>query len=218
MKLFFRPINFLLLAGNLLLASNSSVGMTSAQASSQADSRSPFETLSQIVQADSIRIKDEWEGYGPFSPISAFWDLHRSQDGFSGTATFRAHTHYSLYFSRPDLEGKVLTDTVDILVPAGNVTSFLSRLSRVRLFKGEYVPSIPRIASYPSISIEIEVGPETITFFTRSQGKEHIPWGVTIQGETYVVVSSDVPAGALEQHLEPHLKREVLKELLNTVK
>ena len=218
MKLFFRPINFLLLAGNLLLASNSSVGMTSAQASSQADSRSPFETLSQIVQADSIRIKDEWEGYGPFSPISAFWDLHRSQDGFSGTATFRAHTHYSLYFSRPDLEGKVLTDTVDILVPAGNVTNFLSRLSRVRLFKGEYVPSIPRIASYPSISIEIEVGPETITFFTRSQGKEHIPWGVTIQGETYVVVSSDVPAGALEQHLEPHLKREVLKELLNTVK
>lgn len=218
MKLFFRPINFLLLAGNLLLVSNSSVGMTSAQASSQADSRSPFETLSQIVQADSIRIKDEWEGYGPYSPISAFWDLHRSQDGFSGTATFRAHTHYSLYFSRPDLEGKVLTDTVDILVPAGNVTSFLSRLSRVRLFKGEYVPSIPRIASYPSISIEIEVGPETITFFTRSQGKEHIPWGVTIQGETYVVVSSDVPAGALEQHLEPHLKREVLKELLNTVK
>jgi len=218
MRLFFRPIDVVLLARSLLAVSSSSVGVASPQASSQADLRSPFETLFQIVQADSIRIKDEWEGYGPFSPISAVWDLHRSQDGFSGTATFRAQPHYSLYFSRPDLEGKVFTETVDILVPAGNVTSFLSRLSRARLFKGKYVPSIPRTASYPSISIEIEVGPETITFFTRSQGKEHIPWGVTIQGETYVVVSSDVPAGALEQHLEPHLKREVLKELLNTVK
>ncbi|MFB3068790.1 MAG: hypothetical protein ACE1ZI_05910 [Acidobacteriota bacterium] len=218
MNRFFKPWLFVVLAGNLLAASHFSVGVASPQASSQADFRSPFETLSQIVQADSIRINDEWEGYGPYSPISAFWDLHRSQDGFSGTATFRAHPHYSLYFSRPELEGKVLTDTADILIPAGNVTSFLSRLSMARLFKGEYVPSIPRTASYPSISIEIEVGPETITFFTRSQGKEHIPWGVTIQGETYVVVSSDVPAGALEQHLEPHLKREVLKELLNTVK
>ena len=218
MNRFFKPWLFVVLAGNLLAASHFSVGVASPQASSQADFRSPFETLSQIVQADSIRINDEWEGYGPYSPISAFWDLHRSQDGFSGTATFRAHPHYSLYFSRPDLEGKVLTDRADILVPAGNVTSFLSRLSRARLFKGEYVPSIPRTASYPSISIEIEVGPETITFFTRSQGKEHIPWGVTIQGETYVVVSSDVPAGALEQHLEPHLKRELLQELLNTVK
>ncbi len=218
MNRFFKPWLFVVLAGNFLAASRFSVGVASPQASSQADFRSPFETLSQIVQADSIRINDEWEGYGPYSPISAFWDLHRSQDGFSGTATFRAHPHYSLYFSRPELEGKVLTDTADILIPAGNVTSFLSRLSMARLFKGEYVPSIPRTASYPSISIEIEVGPETITFFTRSQGKEHIPWGVTIQGETYVVVSSDVPAGALEQHLEPHLKRELLQELLNTVK
>ncbi len=218
MNRFFKPWLFVVLAGNLLAASHFSVGVASPQASSQADFRSPFETLSQIVQADSIRINDEWEGYGPYSPISAFWDLHRSQDGFSGTATFRAHPHYSLYFSRPELEGKVLTDTADILIPAGNVTSFLSRLSMARLFRGEYVPSIPRTASYPSISIEIEVGPETITFFTRSQGKEHIPWGVTIQGETYVVVSSDVPAGALEQHLEPHLKRELLQELLNTVK
>ncbi len=218
MNRLFKPWLFVVLAGNLLAVSHFSVGVASPQASSQADFRSPFETLSQIVQADSIRINDEWEGYGPYSPISAFWDLHRSQDGFSGTATFRAHPHYSLYFSRPELEGKVLTDTADILIPAGNVTSFLSRLSMARLFRGEYVPSIPRTASYPSISIEIEVGPETITFFTRSQGKEHIPWGVTIQGETYVVVSSDVPAGALEQHLEPHLKRELLQELLNTVK
>ncbi len=218
MKRFFRPWLFALLAGNLLAASHVSVGVASPQAFSQADFRSPFETLSQIVQADSIRIKDEWEGYGPFSPISAFWDLHRSQDGFSGTATFRAHPHYPLYSSRPDLQGKVFTGTADILVPLGSMNNFLKRLSRTRLFEGEYVPSIPRIASYPSISIEIEVGDETITFFTRSQGKEHIPWGVTIQGETYVVVSSDVPAGALEQHLEPHLKREVLQELLNSVK
>ncbi len=207
----------MLLAGTLLAVSNFSVGVASPQTSSQADSRSPFETLSQIVQADSIRIKDEWEGYGPFSPLFSFWDLHRAQDGFSGTATFRAHPHFPLYLSRPDLQGKVFTDTADILVPLGSMNNFLKRLSRTHLFKGEYVPSIPRTASYPSISIEIEVGHETITFFTRSQGKDHIPWGVTIQGETYVVVSSDVPARALKEDLEPHLKREVLEELLNTV-
>lgn len=208
----------LLLVGTLLAALNSSVGVAGPRASSQEDARSPFETLSRIAQADSIRIKDEWEGYGPFSPISAFWDLRRTRDGFTGTATFEAHPHFPLYMSRPDLQGKVFTDTADILIPAGNVTSFLSRLSRARLFKGQYVPSLPRASSYPSISIEIEVGDETITFFTRSQGKEHIPWGVMIQGETYVVVSSDVPAGALEEYVEPHLKREVLNRLLNSVK
>ena len=199
--IFFRLRHFVLIAGTLLFAWNSSVGVASPQASSQADSRSPFETLSQIVQADSIRIKDEWEGYGAFSPISAFWDLHRTQGGFSGTATFRAHPHYPLYTSRPDLQGKVFTDTAGVLVPLGSVNSFLERLSRTHLFKGEYIPSIPRTSSYPSISIEIEVGDETITFFTRSQGKDHIPWGVMIQGETYVVVSSDVPARALEEDL-----------------
>jgi len=71
MRLFFRPIDVVLLAGTFLAASISSVGVASPQASSQEDLRSPFETLSQIVQADSIRIQDEWEGYGPFSPISA---------------------------------------------------------------------------------------------------------------------------------------------------
>jgi hypothetical protein len=217
-KRFFRPEHFVLLAGNLLLASSFSVVVASPQAISQADSRSPFETLSQIGQADSIRIKDEWEGYGPFSPLFSFWDLHRAQEGFSGTATFRAHPHFPLYLSRPDLQGKVYTDTADIFVPFGSMNNFLKRLSRMRLFKGEYVPSIPRTFSYPSISIEIEVGDETITFFTRSQGKDHIPWAVTIQGETYVVVSSDVPARALEEDLDPHLKREVLAELLNSVK
>ncbi len=218
MKRSFRPRHFALLAGTLLAASNFSVGVASLQTSSQGDSRSPFETLSQIERADSIRIKDEWEGYGPFSPISAFWDLHRTQDGFAGTAIFRAHPHFPLYLSRPDLQGKVFTDRADIVVPVGSVKNFLRRLSRAHLFKGKYVPSIPRTASYPSISIEIEVDHETITFFTRSQGKEHIPWGVTIQGETYVVVSSDVPARALEEDLDPHLKREMLEELLNTVK
>ncbi len=64
MRLFFRPMHFVLLAGSLLLfAWNSFVGLASPQASSQADSISPFEALSQIVQADSIRIKDEWETY-----------------------------------------------------------------------------------------------------------------------------------------------------------
>ena len=219
MRLFFRLGRFVLLTGSFLLFGwNSAVGVVSVQAASQADAGIPFETLSQIVQADSIRIKDEWEGYGPFSPISAFWDLHRARDGFSGTAAFGAQPHYSLYWSRPDLEGRVFRARADIAVPFGSMNNFLSRLSRARLFKGDYVPSLPRMASYPSISIEIEVGDETITFFTRSQGKDHIPWGVTIQGETYVVVSSDVPARALKEDLEPHLKREVLEELLNTVK
>lgn len=216
--IFFRVRHWVFLAGTLLTALNFSAGVASPQAPPQADSGNPVETLSQIVQADSIRIKDEWAGYGPFSPISASWDLHRAQDGFSGTAAFRAQPHYSLLWSRPDLEGKVLTDSADIAVPFGSMKNFLRRLSRARLFKGEYVPSLPRMSSYPSISIEIEVGDETIAFFTRSQGKDHTPWGVTIQGETYVVVSSDVPAGALEEHLEPHLKREVLQELLNSVK
>ena len=118
MKLFFRPIKVVLLTGTFLAASISSVGVASPQASSQEDFRSPFETLSQIVQADSITIKDEWEGYGPFSPISAVWDLHRSQDGFSGTAPFGPTPTTPSIFHAPFLRERSL----------GTVQIFLSLL------------------------------------------------------------------------------------------
>ena len=218
MKRFFRPRHLVLLVGNLLAASSFSVDVASPQASSQADSRSPFETLSQIERADSIRIKDEWEGYGPFSPISAFWDLHRTQDGFAGTAIFRAHPHFSPLSVASGSSRKGFHGHGRYCCSFGECEKLPEQTFPAHLSTRAYVPSIPRTASYPSISIEIEVDHETITFFTRSQGKDHIPWGVTIQGETYVVVSSDVPARALEEDLDPHLKREMLEELLNTVK
>jgi hypothetical protein len=65
---------------------------------------------------------------------------------------------------------------------------------------------------YPSITIKLHIKGDTVVIFTKSQGKDHIPWGVTLKGETFVA-ESDVPARALNQ-LEPYLKGDVLQKLI----
>lgn len=219
----------MVLAGSLLLVvCINTVGGASPQEPTP-EPRDPYEVLSEVLEKPyEVRIKDEWDGYGPIAPISSLWEL-KTFHGLAGTVIFRAQPDFPMLRwspARPDLQGpgssgKVFFKTADIAVPEENAKNFLKRLSQVHLVRGEYVPSIPRTDNYPSITIEIEtsgvlVSRETITFFTQSQGKGHVPWGVTIQGVTYVV-PSDIPARALEE-LDPYLRRNILENLLSTLR
>jgi len=215
-------------------------GLTPAPKSTP-EPRNPNIVLSEIVEASSIRIEDRWSGLSKITPVSSVWELqmfdeYRSPigriplEGFSGlagTVIFRAQPRSPMRRRppRPDLQGpgvsgKVFFKTADVFVPVEHAKYFLKILSRVHLVRGEYVPRIQWTDDFPSITIKITTWDsgvsETITFFTQSQGKGHVPWGVTIQGVTYVV-PSDRPDKALEA-LEPHLRRNILKDLTDNLK
>ena len=83
------------------------------------------EPLLALLEAESIRITDEWNGLSPLAPIAAVWDLHRTQDGFTGVATFSVRTR--------QIEANVL-------VPFESMEDFLGRLSESPSVEGEYVP------------------------------------------------------------------------------
>jgi len=152
-----------------------------------------------LLEADGIQIKDDWAGFGW---IEAHYSLQRHQQGFKGTAHWRAN-----------LRGRIPeAANEDVEIPLDVAQSFLKTLARTSLREGKYKPKIDHTDDYPSISIEFEVKEEIVKIFTESQGEGNIPWGVTIRGKTFVV-GSDIPARALKE-LEPYLKRTVLQKLL----
>jgi len=156
-------------------------------------------------QTRSIRIQDDWTGYSSLAPIEAHYFLERNEDKFSG------EVHFSVagYSEHPK------TTTENIEIPLEVVQAFLEMLAKSPLDYGEYVPEFTHTDDYPDIRIELESDSESITFFTTSQGADHVPWAAILDGKTYVV-DSDIPAKALAI-LEPFLKRDVLESLLKSV-
>lgn len=150
--------------------------------------------IKALVQSRSIRIRDDWNGLGLGQ--TAHYNLRRSANRFKGNATFTV--------------GR-LSRVETISIPLDVVQTFLRTLGDSPLENRKYSPRIRHTDDYPSLRIELELENKTVSFITESQGKNHVPWAVTIQGKTYVI-ESDVPARALAT-LDPYLKHEVLREL-----
>ena len=151
--------------------------------------------LKTLDQARSIHIEDSWGGLG--TPHSAVYDLQRDGNQFQGDATFAA--------------GQVKKDD-HVSIPLPVAQAFLRKLGESVLQEREYQPRIRHTDDYPSLSIRIEVQGGTVVFFSESQGRNHVPWGVTVQGKTYTIDSA-VPAEALAL-LAPYLKADVLEQLM----
>jgi len=158
-----------------------------------------------LTQARAIRIEDDWNGLSTVAPLKAHYDLQRGASGFSGKASFSAGGNRR----RPK-------ETVEeISIPGDKAEAFLKMLSDAPMKPGAYVPKIRHTDDYPSIKIQVETKNETVVFFTESQGEDHIPWGATVSGKSYVI-DSDVPSKAL-QSLRRYLKRDVLNKLAEGV-
>jgi hypothetical protein len=152
--------------------------------------------LKALAAARAVRIEVGWGGLGPGR--SEHYELHADANQLAGEATF-------------SVRGR--TKTESIRIPLSAAQTFFRILGEATLEEREYVPRIMHTDDYPSISVELDLGNETVTFFTQSQGESHVPWALKIKQKTYVI-DSDVPARALEA-LDPYLKRDVLKLLLD---
>jgi hypothetical protein len=82
--------------------------------------------------------------------------------------------------------------------------SLLRLLAEAPVLPGPYHANIVHTDDYPNVSIRVKTATEEFHFHSDSQGQDHIPWAVNVNGATYVV-PSDAPARALAV-AAPYLK------------
>jgi hypothetical protein len=158
--------------------------------------------LSQLINASSIHIEDDWTGLSFLAPLEAHYDLTRQGNVFIGKAHFSVARYQ-----------RARTADEDISIPIEVVQDFLEMLSQSPAVYGNYAPRIEWTDDYPSLVIEISMETETISFHSKSQGEGHVPWGLDQKGHMYII-NSNQPAKALAI-LEPYFKKDVLDRLKN---
>lgn len=161
------------------------------------------DALKQLTSTQSITMRDDWAGLSKASPIRAHYTLSRLPDGaMTGLADFAAG----------EQSGVAITATETITIPAAVVSDFLDRLAAIPLKAGDYVPNSEHTDDYPNIAITIQLSAGTASYYTQSQGDNHVPWAINIANETYVVDSTEIAdAYAL---LTPYLKKDVLDQVV----
>ncbi len=170
-----------------------------AQATAEANALTAI--LGQFSDADKIAIADNWNGYSSRAPLITNYSLTRSIEGFIGSARFSAGGH----------RGQAHTANESIIIPKAVAQSFLSELSKTTPKPGKYTPDISHTDDYPSLSIEVELGKQSVRFYSQSQGFDNVPWGADIMGKSYTI-STGQPGQALAI-LQPYLRKDVLSRL-----
>ena len=160
---------------------------------------SPETTLARLKEAKSITIEDTWGGLG--IPHKAYYQLEQQNDRFVGKGSFLAG------WTPPT------PVIVDISIPGEIAKDFLETLADSPAVYGVYEPRVEHTDDYPSLKIELTLPDQTVRFYSLSQGEDHVPWGLDIQGNTYVI-DSDEPAKALAL-LKPYLKWNILREVID---
>jgi hypothetical protein len=169
-------------------------------------------TIPDISAAYSITIVDNWGSLALAAPINSRYVLEKpihevENVPFQGLAMFSVGGYF----------GDTIRETTQISVPHNVIQAFLRKLSKVSPESRVYEPFIGWSDDYPEISIRVLYGnAETLEFYTTSQGKEHIPWKVTYNSNSYVV-NSGIPMQALEM-LNDYLAQDVLNKLIEQVR
>ena len=149
----------------------------------------------------TVFIRDYWMGLEPQGPIDFTWRLERQGEthAFAGTGTLaRAHRRTSV--------------PLPVAVPDTAMLAFLRGLAAAPRTPGEYTPSIQHTDDYPELTILLYSAAGMTEFFSASQGDDHVPWSVHVDGGRYVS-NSPAPARALK-HLLPFLRRAELERRL----
>ena len=162
----------------------------------------PSAVSASFSRPDYLLIEDYWIGETLTAPWVTRITLRADGEKFTGPAFFSAGNGQ---------RQKTAHDTV--VIPRAAVQEFLSLLLKSPMRPGKYTPRIDYTDDYPNLRIVVKQGKSAITFFTRSQGKDYIPWGAQYQGKISVV-DSELPARALQQ-LRPYMKRPVLEKLID---
>lgn len=155
-----------------------------------------------ILLASRLTVSDRWDGMCPAAPIVLHADLTRTfGKGLAGPVALRV--------GRKRSEQK---DQIEAKISEKVSKNLLALLANIPAFPGKYEPFCSHTDDFPSIKITVETPDGPVEFFTESQGKDHIPWGLTINGQEFTV-DSPVPAQILRR-LDRYLGRKQLNEMV----
>jgi hypothetical protein len=161
-----------------------------------------------------VEIKNDWNGYSDITPILRHYRLLPKGDGLEGNGSFAVGGHGGY--------GIKQQHTKKIAIDPTLTQQFLQTLSATKITKSDrYNPRRDHRDDYPDITIYIKTADREVTFASRSQGSQNIPWQVRIKTKGKVesfITNSTNPAQALasiktqidhpglEQAIEKHNK------------
>lgn len=164
--------------------------------------------LATVMQAQTVEIRNDWNGYSDITPILRHSKLRLEQQKLVGNA-YIAVGGYGAAGIRQQ-------KTTKVTIPVAITTNFLKTLSKTPLQSGVYKPKLDRKDDYPSVRIQIKLDRQDITLRSESQGVDRIPWQVTVKENNTTkqyITNSPLPAQAL-RILSPTLDRPGIEQII----
>jgi hypothetical protein len=165
-------------------------------------------TLATIKQAATVEIHNDWNGYSDITPVLRHYKLKLDRQQLVGNA-YIALGGYGAAGIRQQR-------TTKIKIPAQVVSKFLTTLSKTPLQAGIYKPSLLKKDDYPAIEIKIKVDKKQVTFSSKSQGVDRLPWKISITENNATkeyISNSPIPAQAF-RILTPSLDRSGVDQII----
>ena len=161
-----------------------------------------------LMQAQTVEIRNDWNGYSDITPILRHYKLRVEQQKLVGNAYIAVGGYGA--------GGIHQQRTTKVKIPAAIVTKFLTTLAKTPLKSGIYRPLIADTDDYPTIEIKVKMAGKQIIFRSQSQGVDRIPWQITTIDNkiTKVYISnSPIPAQAFRV-LNPSLDRSGVDHII----
>jgi hypothetical protein len=160
-----------------------------------------------------VKIQNDWNGYSDITPIERHYQFKNPASGLSGDGYF-AVGGYGAYNIHQQYTKK-------IVIPALVTQQFLQKLNETKMYStSQYQPVKKHHDDYPAITIQITTPEHRVTFFSSSQGQDHIPWQIKIKEKTkekIYVSESAAPATALLL-LKPYIDHPGLEDVINKLR
>jgi hypothetical protein len=164
--------------------------------------------LIDLQQALQVEIANDWNGYSDITPVLRHSKLRLERQQLVGNAYIAIGGYGAA--------GIHQQHTTKVKIPVAITTKFLATLAKTPLQIGAYQPKIQWVDDYPSIKIQVKTNHQQVIFSSRSQGRDHVPWQITIiqaDKTTAYISNSAAPAQAL-QLLAPYLDRPGIDQII----
>ena len=192
----------------LLLIFVSSCTHSPIEGAAQSQTLVRLPSLNTVMQANTVEIQNDWNGYSDITPILRHYKLRREQQKFVGNAYVAVGGYGAA--------GIHQQQTTKVAIPAVVGTKFLTALSKTPIRVGKYQPKLDRRDDYPSIRIHLQSDRQRVTFSSQSQADNYIPWKITISQDNHTkeyISNSPLPAQAL-QILNPYLDLSGIDQII----
>ncbi len=165
-------------------------------------------TLTTVKQAATVEIQNDWNGYSDITPVLRHYKLKLDQQQLVGNAYIAVGGYGAM--------GIHQQRTTKVKIPAAIVSKFLATLSTTPLRLGAYKPKILKHDDYPMIEIKIKADQKQVTFSSKSQGVDRIPWKIAITENNTTkeyISNSAIPAQAFRL-INPMLDRSGVDQII----